>query len=208
MGVRVASRCWLRSTLYTWCRKLKSHLNKYLFFLSLDIHYHRNMSFIHVYLLSLLFMNTKCQFMVEPDLNSICGSQDCVIISKCPSVLKLVFKVKAGDFEARSQLLKLQCGFEKSLPKVCCKRNIGATEAPRIFVNSGSVQRPSNKLPGAKKKNILVDDSDIRTDPTPFTTSTTTTSTTTTSTTTTTESSTMSTETSTVTSTTELIALA
>ena len=32
----VASRCWLRSTLYTWCRKLKSHLNKYLFFLSLE----------------------------------------------------------------------------------------------------------------------------------------------------------------------------
>jgi len=142
--------------------------------------------------------------MVEPDLNSICGSQDCVIISKCPSVLKLVFKVKAGDFAARSQLLKLQCGFEKSLPKVCCKRSFGATEAPRIFVNSGSVQRPSNKLPGAKKKNILVDDSDIRTDPTPFTTSTTT-MTTTTSTTT---SATTTTETSTVTSTTEVLALA
>merc|ERR1712183_473470 len=47
--------------------------------------------------------------------------QDCRLISHCPAVLKLVFKkVKAGDPGARQELLQSQCGFEKSLPKVCC----------------------------------------------------------------------------------------
>jgi len=171
----------------------------------------------HIYFLPLLFIITDCQFMMETDQNSVCGSQDCVIISKCPSVLKLVFKVKAGDSAARTQLLKLQCGFEKSLPKVCCQSSFGATEAPRIFVNSGSVPTPTqssgtnlNVLTPTRNKNDVSnptktsgtniiglrenkdDDSDNKTDPTPFTTSTTTTVTTaTTSTTTTTKSTTV-----------------
>jgi len=171
--------------------------------------------FTHIYLLSLLFIITECQFMTETDQNSVCGSQDCVIISKCPSVLKLVFKVKAGDSAARTQLLKLQCGFEKSLPKVCCQSSIGATESPRIFVNSGNV--PTSTQSSGTNLNVLTPtrnksevptpsktsgtsivglrenkDSDTKTDPTPFTTSTTTTVSTTT---TTTESSTTTTST-------------
>ena len=38
----------------------------------------------------------QSQFLTEADQNnenSVCGSRDCVIISRCPSVLKLVFKV-------------------------------------------------------------------------------------------------------------------
>merc|ERR1711971_1050287 len=104
---------------------------------------------IFVIFLTMTVMVAQSQFLTEDDQNnenSVCGSQDCVIISKCPSVLKLVFKVKAGDSGARSQLLSLQCGFEKSLPKVCCLKN-GPTEAPRIFVNSQTV--PSNLPTGS-----------------------------------------------------------
>ena len=106
------------------------------------------------------------------------------------------FQVKAGDSAARTQLLKLQCGFEKSLPKVCCQSSIGATETPRIFVNSGNVPtstqssgtnlnvltptRNKSDVPTPTKTSGIVGlrenkDSDTKTDPTPFTTSTTTT---------------------------------
>ena len=50
--------------------------------------------------LSVIFLSMtvmiQCQFLTEEDQNDengICGSKDCVIISRCPSVLKLVFKV-------------------------------------------------------------------------------------------------------------------
>ena len=51
---------------------------------------------LFVILLSMTVIVVQSQFLTEDDQNnenSVCGSQDCVIISKCPSVLKLVFKV-------------------------------------------------------------------------------------------------------------------
>lgn len=52
-----------------------------------------------------------------------CGSSECVIISNCPAFLKLVFQMKAGNHAAKAKVISSQCGFEKSLPKVCCPRN-------------------------------------------------------------------------------------
>ena len=46
--------------------------------------------------LTVMLESTRSQFLREDDENnenSVCGSGDCVIISRCPSVLKLVFKV-------------------------------------------------------------------------------------------------------------------
>merc|ERR1712183_1032505 len=115
--------------------------------------------------------------------------QDCRLISHCPAVLKLVFKkVKAGDPGARQELLQSQCGFEKSLPKVCCGGAGGATDRPRIFQNSNTV--PASLT------------TSTNTDPTPFTTSTTTTTTTTTPTTITVTTITTTTTTTTATTTT------
>ena len=51
---------------------------------------------LFVMCLSMTVMVVQGQFLTEDDQNnenSVCGSKDCVIISKCPSVLKLVFKV-------------------------------------------------------------------------------------------------------------------
>jgi len=81
------------------------------------------------YLVTVLIFRIECQFLLDVNENNACQAENCVLISKCPSVLKLVFKVKSGDLDARSKLLELQCGFEKSLPKVCCQKN-QATEAP------------------------------------------------------------------------------
>merc|ERR1719204_734502 len=107
------------------------------------------------------------QLVVSEENETVCGDEECLVISKCPAVLKLVFKVKAGDPAARSQLLRSQCGFEKSLPKVCCPRAVpeSSTGRPRIFQNS-------NTLPASVTTS---------TDPSPFTTSTTSTTTTTSS---------------------------
>jgi len=49
-----------------------------------------------------------------------CGSSNCVIISSCPAFLKLVLQMKSGSHAAKQKVLSSQCGFEKSLPKVCC----------------------------------------------------------------------------------------
>jgi len=109
-------------------------------------------------------MRVRTQFITSGEDNeTLCGDRECVVINKCPAVLKLVFKVKSGDPEARVQLLKSQCGFEKSLPKVCCDRGkpVDATEKPRIFQNSNTVPPTFTEQ--------------TETDPTPFTTSTTTT---------------------------------
>ena len=48
--------------------------------------------------------------------------------------------MKSGDPQAKRKLLSNQCGFEKSLPKVCCDRNGDITEKPRIFSNSQTVK--------------------------------------------------------------------
>merc|ERR1712013_50317 len=49
-----------------------------------------------------------------------CGSSNCVILSSCPAFLKLVLQMKSGSHAAKQKVLSSQCGFEKSLPKVCC----------------------------------------------------------------------------------------
>ena len=41
--------------------------------------------------------------------------------------------MKAGSQQAKRELLSNQCGFEKTLPKVCCDRKEEITEKPRIF---------------------------------------------------------------------------
>ena len=85
-----------------------------------------------------------------------CGSSDCVIISSCPSFLKLVtqvifapihfwsmwncfslnkdpilFQMKSGSHAAKRKVMSSQCGFERFLPKVCCHKEIGSNETPR-----------------------------------------------------------------------------
>jgi len=115
------------------------------------------------YLVTVLIFRIECQFLLDVNENNACQPENCVIISKCPSVLKLVFKVKSGDLDARSKLLELQCGFEKSLPKVCCQKN-QATEAPRVF-NSGTV----SSIPTSEKPKIRNFNSDVNAT-TPFTT--------------------------------------
>merc|ERR1719229_1530355 len=91
-------------------------------------------------LLATLVAEPGCaQFIVEGESaeSSVCGAADCVIISRCSAVLSLVLKVKAGDATARAQLQELECGFERSLPKVCCRRS-GDTETRRVFPSSSS----------------------------------------------------------------------
>jgi len=86
--------------------------------------------------------NTSGQFQIE-ESHPKCGAKQCVVISKCPAVLKLVFQVlqvKAGSQQAKRQLLSNQCGFEKTLPKVCCDRNAEITEKPRIFSNTQTLK--------------------------------------------------------------------
>jgi len=115
------------------------------------------------YLVTVLIFRIECQFLLDVNENNACQPENCVLISKCPSVLKLVFKVKSGDLDARSKLLELQCGFEKSLPKVCCQKN-QATEAPRVF-NSVTISSSST----SKKPKIRNFNSDVNAT-TPFTT--------------------------------------
>jgi len=89
-------------------------------------------------LVVMFLARVEAQLVVSEENETVCGDEECLVISKCPAVLKLVFKVKAGDPAARSQLLRSQCGFEKSLPKVCCPRSVpeSSTGRPRIFQNS------------------------------------------------------------------------
>eukprot|EP00092_Neocalanus_flemingeri_P038358 GFUD01041761.1.p1 GENE.GFUD01041761.1~~GFUD01041761.1.p1 ORF type:complete len:414 (-),score=82.69 GFUD01041761.1:50-1291(-) len=124
-------------------------------------------------LIAVTIQATKGQFQLEQS-HPKCGARECVIISGCPAVLKLVFQVKAGDPEAKKQLLTNHCGFENSLPKVCCDRKGDITEKPRIFPNSQtiipksavtSVPIPSSTTPSTTTQET-----------TPFTTKTTTTS--------------------------------
>jgi len=115
-----------------------------------------------------------CQFVTEgDDLKTLCRpGQECRLISRCPAVLKLVLKVKSGDLAAREKLLKSTCGFEKSLPKVCCGETgtTGTTDRPRIFQNSNTVPTRTR--------------AQTKADPSPFTTTASTTASTTTTTTT------------------------
>merc|ERR1719229_1439238 len=97
-------------------------------------------------LLATLVAEPGCaQFIVEGESaeSSVCGAADCVIISRCSAVLSLVLKVKAGDAAARVQLQELECGFERSLPKVCCRRS-GDTETRRVFPSSSSNNSNNN----------------------------------------------------------------
>jgi len=93
------------------------------------------MNRIHLILAAILVGQVYTQFQID-ETDTKCGDRECVIISKCPSVLKLVFKVKAGSQDAKRHLLARQCGFERNLPKVCCDRNSDRQESPRIFSNS------------------------------------------------------------------------
>merc|ERR1719495_25161 len=77
-----------------------------------------------VVMVMVVLARVEAQLVVSDENETVCGERECLVISKCPAVLKLVFKVKAGDPAARSQLLRSQCGFEKSLPKVCCPRDV------------------------------------------------------------------------------------
>jgi len=58
--------------------------------------------------------------VTQSEAQDKCGSSNCVIISSCPAFLKLVLQMKSGNHAARQKVLSSQCGFEKSLPKVCC----------------------------------------------------------------------------------------
>lgn len=86
--------------------------------------------------------STKGQSQLEQS-HPKCGTSDCVIISSCPALLKLVFQVKSGDQAAKNKLFANQCGFEKALPKVCCDRNGENTEKARISVNTQTVKPKS-----------------------------------------------------------------
>jgi len=60
-----------------------------------------------------------------------CSPSSCVIISSCPAFLKLVIQMKSGNHAARRKVISSQCGFEKSLPKVCCPGLVAKTEKPK-----------------------------------------------------------------------------
>merc|ERR1712013_246072 len=65
---------------------------------------------------------------------SSCTGGECLIISSCPTLLPLVFQAKSGNEEAKKQLLEKQCGFVKTLPKVCCPKVIDdiSKDEPRL----------------------------------------------------------------------------
>ena len=69
------------------------------------------------------------------------------------SIVKLILintslQVKAGDLAAERQLITSQCGFEKSLPKVCCDTRGDKTEKPRVFSNTQTIKPVStSELP-------------------------------------------------------------
>eukprot|EP00091_Calanus_sinicus_P013031 TRINITY_DN29027_c0_g1_i1.p1 TRINITY_DN29027_c0_g1~~TRINITY_DN29027_c0_g1_i1.p1 ORF type:complete len:100 (-),score=26.58 TRINITY_DN29027_c0_g1_i1:452-751(-) len=71
--------------------------------------------------LMIIIQSTTGQFQMEQSPTK-CGSGECVVISSCPALLELVFQAKSGDGDAKNQLLERQCGFAKSLPRVCCER--------------------------------------------------------------------------------------
>jgi len=114
------------------------------------------------------------QFQIE-DSQTKCGMKECVVISKCPSVLRLVFQVlqvKAGSQQAKRELLSNQCGFEKTLPKVCCDRGADITEKPRIFPNRQTF-KPVLSIATTERDTTLRPTITTRTtqETTPFTTS-------------------------------------
>eukprot|EP00092_Neocalanus_flemingeri_P094562 GFUD01120258.1.p1 GENE.GFUD01120258.1~~GFUD01120258.1.p1 ORF type:complete len:425 (+),score=86.26 GFUD01120258.1:209-1483(+) len=128
-------------------------------------------------LIAVTIQATKGQFQLEQS-HPKCGARECVIISGCPAVLKLVFQVKAGDPEAKKQLLTNHCGFENSLPKVCCDRKGDITEKPRIFPNSQTIRPKSavTSVPIPSSTTPSTTPSTTTQETTPFTTQTTTTS--------------------------------
>merc|ERR1719461_1970176 len=75
----------------------------------------------HFYFVLLATSNTVIngQFSTESKGDNCIGGE-CIIISSCKPILGLVFQVKAGDTVAKKKLIQSQCGFEGSLPKVCC----------------------------------------------------------------------------------------
>ena len=42
----------------------------------------------------------------------------------------MLLQMKSGDHDAKKEVMSSQCGFERSLPKVCCHRNIDVQERP------------------------------------------------------------------------------
>jgi len=96
-----------------------------------------------------------------------CGSSDCVIISSCPSFLKLVTQMKSGNHAAKRKVMSSQCGFERSLPKVCCDRNVqkSSTKSPILehvptpaaFVQTARRRRVQNGFLRNKKVKLPSD---------------------------------------------------
>ena len=50
--------------------------------------------------------------------------------------------MKSGDHAAKKEVMASQCGFERSLPKVCCHRSIDVQERP---ITSPKVQTFESK---------------------------------------------------------------
>ena len=40
----------------------------------------------------------EAQLVVSDENETVCGERECLVISKCPAVLKLVFKVRTSGF--------------------------------------------------------------------------------------------------------------
>lgn len=89
-----------------------------------------------------------------------CSRSECVSISDCPEFLKLVRKMKSGDHAARKKIVQNQCGFEKSLPKVCCQSIATAPLLPkpqRLQTAKHSENVPEKLLPRREKVRIPYD---------------------------------------------------
>jgi len=83
-----------------------------------------------------------------------CEKSECVIITNCPSFLQLVKKMKSGDHEARKKVMQSQCGFESSLPKVCCNNRSkdGEPQIPRKVETLEKLPAPVALISGKQKK--------------------------------------------------------
>jgi len=92
-------------------------------------------------LLLMILNPTEGQFQME-ESHPKCGSRECVVISNCSALLQLVFQAKSGNQEAKTELLERQCGFERSLPKVCCEREGDAPTTLQPSIEKTKVEIP------------------------------------------------------------------
>merc|ERR1719430_1868026 len=72
--------------------------------------------------------------------NTKCRPGECVIISRCPAFLTLVKQMKSGNHAAKAKVITNQCGFERYLPKVCCRGNVNDREKTKIPTKSPSFE--------------------------------------------------------------------